>query len=1095
MILNKISLNLKALIVGLGVGMASVAFSGEGKSDVRNDMRHLQQLFAIPGDSVQTSVYWYWLSGNVTADGVRKDLEAMKRVGINRAFIGNIGLGELNTPFKPIELFTDEWWDVMHAALKKASELDIEIGIFNCPGWSQAGGPWIDGSQAMRYLTSVRREINGGGVRHVIFPRPADDFQDAKVIAFPSPAVDTPSVLRNLSIGATGIVGSPEALIDGDHSTEIYFDRFGKAVFTIPLPEDFTLRGVWFYPVHRGIRADVNIRVNTDEGGVSDLGSFQIDRTNSNVEVGFDPYAPIVAALPATTGGTIEITVTGAPEGSGLCELELSQLPVVERYPEKTLAKMYQTPLPYWNEYQWRPQPDDTDSDGVVNPADVIDLTSKFSGDTLIWEVPEGKWTVMRMGMRPTGIQNGPAAAEGTGHEVDKMTDTYLQHHFDAFIGEILRRIPAEDRTTFRVVVADSYEKGGQNFTDTFLQDFAQRYGYDPLPFLPVYQGIVVGNRDMSDRFLWDLRRFVADRLAYSHIGGMREIAHRNGLKLWLENYGHWGFPGEFLQYGGQSDEVSGEFWSEGTLGDIENRAASSCAHIYGKKKVSAESFTAAGMDFYRHPAIMKPRGDRFFSEGINNTLLHVYISQPDDSKPGLNAWFGNEFNRNNTWFSQMDLFTDYLKRCNLMLQQGVNVADVAYFIGEDTPKMTGVTDPPLPKGYQFDYINAEVILTRLSVKDCKWVLPDGTSYSVLVLPKLETMRPEVISKLQSLVQDGGVLLGTPPQRSPSMEGYPRCDEVVISLSNQMWGLNKHTMKGGSRSAFGNGTVFADLSLEDVFEELGLMPDLTVSGDVPVLYSHRTAGDADIYFMTNQSDDHIRFDASFRISGRIPWLWLPTDGSSRRLPEYIDNGGITQLPMELEPNESVFVVFTHPSGKDRSSSDKSENFPEPTLIADLDNSIWSISFRDGVLAPSDTLTVTAPRNIAEFDNDSISHFSGTADYSTTFNLTGKDLKSGKLYLNTGRLGVMGKVYINGKYAGGVWTAPYRVDITPFVKRGRNNLRIEVVTTWVNRLIGDSALPEDKRHTWTLQHPWNPTSDLQPSGLLETVKIEKIQVCK
>ena len=219
----------------------------------------------------------------------------------------------------------------------------------------------------------------------------------------------------------------------------------------------------------------------------------------------------------------------------------------------------------------------------------------------------------------------------------------------------------------------------------------------------------------------------MADRLSYDHIGALRELAHRDGFTTWLENYGHWGFPGEFLQYGGQSDEVAGEYWSEGELGNIENRAASSCAHIYGKNKVSAESFTAAFSPYARHPYRMKQRGDRFFSEGINNTLLHVYISQAADGrKPGMNAFFGNEFNRNNTWFDQLDLFITYLKRCNFMLQQGLNVADAAYFIGENVPKMTGVCDPALPAGYQFDYINAEVLCRDATVRDGLLTLPHG---------------------------------------------------------------------------------------------------------------------------------------------------------------------------------------------------------------------------------------------------------------------------------------------------------------------------------------------------------------------------------
>lgn len=1088
MILKRISLKFLLIVFG-SVICCMPAFSKENK----NAHDRLQRVFSHPGDSVQTSVYWYWLSGNVTADGVRKDLEAMKRAGINRAFIGNIGLGDLHTPFTPVELFTPEWWDVMHAALRKASELDIEIGIFNCPGWSQAGGPWIEDSQAMRYLTSVKRTVKGGGRRSIILPRPSDDFQDAKVIAFPTP---DGRMAKNCAIDVQGMVGAPEALIDGDRSTEVYFDNSGKANISIPLEDNFTIRSVTFYPVHHGLSANVNITSKNADGAVKALSSFNIDRTNPNVEVGFNPYAPVAVTVPATTGGVIEINIEGAQEGSGLCEIDLSETPTVERYPEKSLAKMFQTPLPYWHEYQWREQPDATESVYTVNSDDVVDLTSKFSGDTLIWDAPDGDWTVMRMGMRPTGIQNGPAAPEGTGHEVDKMTDAYLQHHFDAFIGEILKRIPAEDRRTFKVVVADSYEKGGQNFTDTFIEDFKGRYGYDPLPFLPVYEGVVVGNRDLSDRFLWDVRRFVADRLAYSHIGGLREIAHKHGLRLWLENYGHWGFPGEFLQYGGQSDEVSGEFWSEGTLGDIENRAASSCAHIYGKKKVSAESFTAADMEFYRYPAIIKPRGDRFFSEGINNSLLHVYISQPDDSKPGLNAWFGTEFNRNNTWFSQMDLFTSYLKRCNMMLQQGINVADVAYFIGEDAPKMTGVTDPDLPRGYQFDYINADVILNRLTVENGKWALPDGTTYSILVLPKLETMRPEVIQKLRSLTYEGGILMGEPPHRSPSMENYPNSDQIVKTVASEIWGLSG----GGDdarKKSFGRGTVYSGMSLEEAMADMELLPDFKVSDNVPVMYNHRNDGDRQIYYLTNQSGERQVFDATFRVAGLQPELWLPVDGSMRILPEYQDDGCQTIVPMALEPNESVFVVFSENRDRDsrhRNAQD-AKNFPDPIEIVNLDASVWHVGFEKGMRGPAERLEIKSPRNLAGYENDSIRYFSGSIDYITEFNLAGKDIKSGSIFVNTGKIGVMGKVYVNGKYAGGVWTDPYRVNITPYIKRGKNTLRIEVVNTWVNRLIGDSSLPKDERGTWTLQNPWNPSSELQPSGILETVKIEKIALCK
>lgn len=1041
--------------------------------------------FRTPPDSVQTSVYWYWISGCVSAEGVEKDLEAMKRAGIDRAFIGNIGLGEQPVPYEPVALFSEEWWHVLRTALKKASELDIEIGMFNCPGWSQAGGPWIAPGQAMRYLTRVEARVTGGRHVELSLPHPSADFQDVRVIAFPTPdAAGKTLSAADTRIAAAGVTGDPVQAIDGDPETELRFDGSPEVRLELTADAEFTLRSLTLYPSFRPIRADAELFVR-ENGAYRSLAAFTVDRSNPSIEVGFDAYAPVSITTAPTQGREFRLVIRNAGRDTGIRELALSSVPRVERYAEKSLAKMFQSPLPYWEEYQWPEQPEPDDPSTVVRPEQVLDISGCLHGDRLEWDAPEGEWTVQRLGMLPTGIQNTPSAPEGIGLEVDKMTPNYLQHHFDSFIGAILDRIPAEERRTFRVVVADSYEKGGQNFTDTFLEEFAARYGYDPLPYLPVYGGTVVGSQELSDRFLWDMRRFAADRLAYAHIGGLREIAHRHGLTLWLENYGHWGFPGEFLQYGGQSDEVSGEFWSEGTLGDIENRAASSCAHIYGKNKVSAESFTAAGNDFFRHPALMKQRGDRFFSEGINNTLLHVYISQPDDLGPGMNAWFGNEFNRNNTWFSHMDLFTAYLKRCNFMLQQGLNVADVAYFIGEDAPKMTGVAEPALPKGYQFDYINGEVLRERMTVRNGMWTLPHGTQYRMLVLPELKTMRPELLERLEELVRAGGILLGPAPQRSPSLEGYPRADERVRSLAASLWsGVDG---VGNKAARHGKGAVLCGMTMEEALAYAACIPDCATGAEVPVLFGHRDAGEVQIYFLTNQSNERIDFSAVFRTSGRIPEWWDPVTGSVRVLPEFSDDGRTTTVPMVLEPIQSGFVVFRRPDGPPAEGA----NFPAPAAVRPLDGP-WTLTFETDRRGPDLPVEMVTPADLSRSDKDSIRYFSGHMRYETTFDLDEAPSGSDRLFLNTGEVGVMAKAYVNGCYAGGVWTWPYRVEITDRVHKGTNTLRIDLATTWVNRLIGDSMLPEAERRTWTVNNPWRPESPLQPSGLLHPVAIEKYE---
>ena len=1057
-----------------------VPFTGNGQ-----DKNALEAGFMNPAEKVQTSVYWYWISGNISEEGVKKDLYSMKEAGINRAFIGNIGLEGIHTPYKTVPFYSEEWWKILHAALKTATELGIEIGIFNSPGWSQSGGPWVKPEQAMRYLASVKAEVSGGKQVEVVLAKPDKDFQDVRVIAFPSVEKKATRLsAANAKVTSAMSLQNLNSLIDGDKETAVLFTEKSEKPVAIDFRTDqpFTLRSLQIFPARQPIQTNARLLVK-ENGGYRMLSEFKIDRFNANLNVGFDPYAPVVISVPETTASEFRLELANTASGMGLGEVEFLSLPAVERYPEKTLAKMFQTPLPYWHEYQWPVQPEVGDPSLVIDPGKVLDISAFLQGDRLIWKAPAGEWTILRTGMLPTGVTNSPADPEATGLEIDKMSRKHVEAHFEAFMGEIYRRIPAEDRACWKVVVQDSYETGGQNFTDDFLSEFQARYGYDPLPFLPAYEGYVVGSEDRSDRFLWDLRRLIADKVAYDYVGGLRDVCHKYGLTTWLENYGHWGFPGEFLQYGGQSDEIGGEFWSFGDLGNIENRAASSCGHIYGKQKISAESFTSGGTPFSCYPAMMKQRGDRFFTEGINNTLLHVYISQPSEERePGMNAWFSSEFNRLNTWYPQMDLFTSYLKRVNYMLQQGLNIADVAYFIGEDAPKMTGIVDPELPKGYQFDYINAEVIERDLFVKDGLLTLPHGTQYRILVLPKLETMRPELLAKIKKLIEDGAVVLGPAPKRSPSGESFPTADRQVEKLAGELWsGLDGRSVKAVKR---GKGELLFGMTMEEALKYIGCVPDCGLPADAPVLYGHRSAGDADIYFISNQKDEMIEIRPEFRIRSRQPELWDATTGRIRTLPAYEETAAGTVVPLKLYPYESAFVVFRRPATKAEGTG-LQLNYPVLQTLVRLD-APWKVSFEEKRRGPA-SQTFARLEDISKNENPDIRYYSGTIWYETEFKL--KKKPEGELYLNLNDVGVMAKVKINGQYAGGVWTAPYRVNVTDLVRKGKNKVEIEVVTTWMNRLIGDSGLPESERKTWTPCNSWKPTDTLQKSGLVGPVCIE------
>jgi alpha-L-rhamnosidase/Glycosyl hydrolases family 2, sugar binding domain len=997
-------------------------------------------------------------------------------------------------------MLSEEWWRILHTALKTATKLNIEIGIFNSPGWSQSGGPWVKAENAMRYLACSELMVKGPIKFSQKLEKPNELFQDVKVLAYPAPK-DNLLVLneKNATISSLTKLEGLSNLFDGNKSTGVTMAEGDVMTIDFQAKESFTARSISIQTLEVPIVANASLQIKKTNGEYTTIKDFDIIRTNPNLQVGFTPYAPVIVSFPATTATDFRLIIKNikptdwwvAPKKSlsGLAELILSASPRVEKYAEKSLAKMCPSPFPKYDEYLWATQAEVEDKATVIDGSKVIDISKSMTADgTLNWDVPADNWVIVRTGMTPTGTKNSPASPEATGYEVDKMSKEHTEMHFYGHIGEILKRIPEADRKCFKVVVQDSYEQGGQNVTDSFLALFKEKFGYDATPYLPVYQGLVVNSQQASDRFLWDMRRMVADKIAYEYVGGLRDISHKYGLRTWLECYGHWGFPGEFLMYGGQSDEIAGEFWSEGSLGDTENRSATSCGHIYGKNKISSESNTCGGAAFSRGPANLKQRCDRFFAEGINNTLLHVYISQPyEDKNPGINAGFGNEFNRKNTWFSQLDVYTQYLKRTNYMLQQGLNIADVAYFIGEDTPKMTGITEPALPVGYQFDYMNAEVIEKYMTVKDGLITLPHGTQYRILVLPKLDNMRPELLAKIKQLVNDGAIVLGNAPTHSPSLQNQPMADLQVQSMAKELWG-NIDGVNITSRKV-GKGMILNGLDMNQAFALINCVPDCKLPEDNTIHYGRRSTKDGEIYFVSNQTTETKIVTPEFRVKGLQPELWDATTGSIRTLPAYTQNVNSTVVPLKLAPNESVFVVFRKTSGK-ATVATLEANYPTAVLLTDFPTP-WKVQFdasQRGPVKPQIFKTLT---DWTTSTNDNIKYYSGTATYSNQFTIN-KVANGQKVMISLGAVTAMAKIYINGVSAGGLWTAPYELDITTFVKKGKNNLKIEVVNNWMNRLIGDAKLPVEQRKTWCPVNPYTAVSPLQTSGLIGPVRINAIK---
>ncbi|MDR2382565.1 MAG: glycoside hydrolase family 2 [Prevotellaceae bacterium] len=1077
--------------------------------------------FVSPPESITTGVYWYWMSDNISKEGVVKDLHAMKQAGINAVFIGNIG-GE-GAPYGDVKLFTDEWWEVLHTAMKTAGELGIEVGMFNCPGWSHSGGPWIKAGQSMRHLVASETRVKGGGKIAVKLPvpqqpsqykdwsdkfinnegKPSPHFQDVRTLAVFVPddyrrnlfdeagAKVTATNMRPLKDVELNypVVDVPE---DSPLSIKYIVSKGQEASVTLrlPKPEDARSLSIYTPSYYRG---EGELQAKDTNGLFVSVAVFPLYRVFPIPSIGYTPFAPTVVGFDKVTSDEYRIVFRGIERDAAIGKITLSPTVALDKYPEKTLARMSRVNPPY-TEYKWttvQNVPAGNDEATAIAPAKVIDVTDRMQPDgTLVWDAPEGNWLVMRMGMVPNEVFVSPASPEGTGWEIDKLNSEYLQHHFDNFLGEVLRRIPAEDRKTFRVTVMDSWEKGAQMFTDNFIDSIKARYGYDPAPFLPVLTGHVVGSPEQSERFLWDLRRLVAEMIGDNFLPDFNDILHKHGIETWIENYGDWGFPGEFLIYGKNSDRVGGEFWTEGDMRYIE--VAASCAHIYNKPRVYAESFTS-GSGFRAHPYSLKRDGDAAFAAGLTSCILHVYIEQPsnNDIHQGITAWFGVEFNRKNTWFGQIDLFTAYLKRCGLMLEQGLPVSDIAYFIGEDVPVNSGpfglnpntakdsIDVPVLPQGYHADYVNSDVIINALSVKDGRIVLPHGISYSILVLPPFETMRPEVLKNIERLVNDGATVLGEAPERSPSLQNYPEADRELTALANKMWGD-----KTAKQRSYGKGKILSGMTIEEALKTINTAPDVKLDNE-NFVYNHRSTADREIYFIANRSEKTVQIAPEFRVAGKQPELWNPVNGERRLLPAFEQKDASTIIPLKFEPYESMFVVFSR-KGKPKSFG-LDANFPAPKILTEI-NTPWTVTFESDKIkrGPSEPVVFDKLQSWTQNEDERIRYYSGTAVYSNTFTL---DIKpSEKVYIDLGRACNMAKVKINGQYAGGAWTYPYRVDITGVVKTGENKVEIEVVNNWVNRLIGDSLVPENERVTNYQFDSWM-SKNLRDSGLLGPVKIE------
>ena len=770
------------------------------------------------------------------------------------------------------------------------------------------------------------------------------------------------------------------------------------------------------------------------------------------------------------------------------------------------------------------------DASGKPAVVEVLNLSDKVdAGKQLTWDVPAGRWTVIRFACVPM---------EGHEYDVDILDPKAVEGHFHRMGRTLLDDAGPLAGKTLTHFYSVSWEGAAPTWSPGLDREFKKYRGYEILEYLPVLAGMTVKNAAISERFLVDYHQTLSDCFMDNFYGKLRDLCHAAGLQWHSESGGPWSrtIPSfanaDQMAFLARNDMPQGEFWHPGRA---MNRPPAITAHIYGKPKAAAEAFTHMRKHWSAYPAVLKPDADGAFCDGVNHFIWHTFAASPPEfCKPGVVYFAGTHLNPNVTWWQQSGAFVAYLARCQYLLQQGKFVADVCAYTG-DSPylhwgrgeKWGEKPSLALGKGYAFDLVNTEVLLGRMSVDAGQLVLPDGMRYRMLVVDlHSEAVPPQALEKIVALAKAGAtVVLGRRrPERSPGLRDYPACDEKVRHIAAELWG------EAGDQPLtrpLGSGTVLAGMDMDEALRRTGVAQDYVGPG----AYIHRRLDDADLYFVTGAG----QFESTFRVAGKEPELWDPTTGEIRDAVCYrTTEDGRTIVPLCLPENGSTFVVFRRPAEKQhlvsltgeagipeiqgrqdqaarlrvwqnggyrlKSSQDKLialdvQGLPVSKTLAGP----WEVGFAPGWGAPqSITFERLIPWN--EHSHEAIKYFSGTATYRKEFDLSEAEVKK-LVRLQLGQVGQIAGVRLNGKPLGVVWTAPWSVELTGAVKAGKNQLEIAVTNIWMNRLIGDARLPEEQRLTRTnIQLHRGPaklrafqgyTSEdpLIPSGLTGEVRLE------
>ena len=1058
-------------------------------------MEQVRQEFMHPEDSTRTKVWWFHGETETTREGITADLEAYKRAGVGGVVYYDQVHGKATNALPGL---SPEWWDMLRFAASEAKRIGLSFET-NLSSGFVAGGPWITKRLGMQRLIASDTLVAGNQQFSAILPAPGySEYWGVSVLAFPAPETgwETNRDRQPKITCSLPQLSGEDFFRAKAPSVTIPPQAKGESVYVnLDFGKDFSARSITYKIRPRGSKSAPGAM------------NYPGPPADSFYGMGYVPL-PDIGQLEASDDGIHFRKVCDLKPiyqtPSNTWTLKTISFPAVNaRYfrlnfhdwylpkdtrPDLVIGNMLlssRARMDQWEEkaalfsdYLDKNQTPDYPASVAIDPARIIDLTNKMDANgKLEWEVPSGEWVIMRFAHEATGGRVKHARPNLMGLECDKMSVEAAKVQWNSYVKPIIDNLTAIGCPPEGITM-DSHEAGAQNWTPGFEQEFLRRKGYDIHTYLPAMMGYVVGSVTDSESFLYDLRRTIGDVISDNYYGTLQQLCDEAGVTFTAQATGNGlSLPADNFQAKGRVQKPQGEFWTSHKDGGYDVKETSAAAHLYGKPIASAEAFT--GGRFFHSLADQKEAADIAYAFGVNEFVLCASASQPWlDKYPGNTAG-GKHYplNRNNTYWEYSRPFWDFQARGTALMRKGTPVIDLCIYLGQDPPvKLLSYRLPEIPEGYDFDVTTAEALVTRTNAADGRLMLPDGMSYRLLVVQRNNDMPLYVLRHLAGLVKGGVTVCAPRPTGSHSLKEKAEAAEYT-ALVNELWGA-ENTAPG--MRTIGKGKLYTGMSLPEVLLAEGIRPDVARKSDNTaksrVYHTHRRLADADIYFLNNHSNKAFADTIRLRTDAKYAEYWDAVTGQCYALPTEESGSSGMLLKLALAPRESGFIVTSnYPNTKllPRIASPKEE-------LSSIEGD-WKVSF-DPKRGGPEEVVFSQLTDWTKNSDSRIRFYSGTAVYLKELSLPASK-STERLLLRFADLGSLARVWVNDKEVATVWCAPWEADITEYVRKGKNTLKIEVVNSLMNRMIGDAALPEAKRFTYSYPEIVTATDKLIPSGII------------